>query len=416
MTLPREGAGRGALRLVAAVACLNLLSYVDRQLLVALAPLLMADLGLSRAGIGLLIGVSFISVFAVGTLVVGALADRWHRPYLLAAGLAVWSVATALTATAGGAASLAAWRALVGIGEAALPATALAMLGDRVPPRHLGLANGVFYAGIPLGFALSFVLAGLIGPWLGWRACFAVLGSLGLVVVVLILRLQDPPRRGAPVPAASAAAAARAAIGALAGRPVLLVLMFAGALLAYASASSQHAITWLVEERGFAYPRAALLSAIVIGSAGLGGNLAFGALTDRAHRRHPAGRLLAFALLSAGGLGAAVGFYSLPPTSILFFPAWVVAQAWLLGWYGPLVAAIDERAPAGGRATVIGLTLLLVNLLGVATGPFVTGLIGDRAGLTRGLLASLAPAAVGASLVLVVGLRELVAHRHATSS
>ena len=43
----RGGARGGTLRLVAAVAALNLLSYVDRQLLVALAPLLIADLGLS---------------------------------------------------------------------------------------------------------------------------------------------------------------------------------------------------------------------------------------------------------------------------------------------------------------------------------------------------------------------------------
>jgi MFS family permease len=109
---------RGAVRTVAALAGLNLLSFVDRQLLVALAPLLMADLGLSLADVGLLIGFSFIAVFALGTLVVGVLADRWPRPRLMAGGLAAWSVSTALTGTAGGFASLAAWRALVGVGEA----------------------------------------------------------------------------------------------------------------------------------------------------------------------------------------------------------------------------------------------------------------------------------------------------------
>jgi MFS family permease len=166
--------------MVAAVAALNVLAFVDRQLLVALAPLLIADLGLTRAQIGgLLMGVSFIGVFAVGTLVVGVLADRWNRPRLIALGLAIWSGATALTSTAGGMAWLAAWRSLVGVGEAALPATALAMIGDRVPRRHLGLATGVFYAGIPVGFALSFALSGLVGPRLGWRACFLALGGLG---------------------------------------------------------------------------------------------------------------------------------------------------------------------------------------------------------------------------------------------
>jgi predicted MFS family arabinose efflux permease len=394
---------RGVVRTVAALAALNLLSYVDRQLLVALAPLLMADLGLSRADVGLLIGFSFVAVFAVGTLVVGYLADRWPRPRLMAGGLAAWSASTALTGTAGGFATLAAWRALVGVGEATLPPSALSMLGDRVPPARIGLASGVFYAGVPVGFALSFALAGWVGPWLGWRACFLLLGAAGLVAVPLVWRMADPPRRGAGSrpPSAGLASAARA----VATSPRLLGLIAGGTLLVFASASSQHAITWLVQERGFPFARAAFLSAIVVGTAGLAGNVGIGLLTDRAQRAHPGGRLLALAALGALGLALAALFYRLPPGSVLFFPCWVLAQAWMLGWFGPLIAAVDEAAPAGMRATVTGFTLLVVNLLGVATGPYVTGLIGDRAGLTAGLSWSLVPAAFGLALVAAVGLR-----------
>jgi predicted MFS family arabinose efflux permease len=396
-------ADRGAVRTVAALAGLNLLSYVDRQLLVALAPLLMADLGLSRADVGLLIGLSFMAVYAIGLLVVGVLADRFSRPRLMAGGLAAWSASTALTGTAGGFASLAVWRALVGVGEATLPPTALSMLGDRVPPARIGLANGVFYAGIPVGFALSFVLAGWVGPWLGWRACFFLLGVAGLVAVTLIWRMADPPRRGAGSRPASAglAAAARAVVE----RPALAGLIAAGTLVVFASASSQHAITWLVQERGFPYARAAFLSAVVIGVAGLAGNVGIGFLTDRAQRRRPGGRLVAFSAIGVVGLAAAVLFYRLPPGSAFFFPCWLLSQAWMLGWFGPLVAAIDDAAPAGMRATVVGVALLGVNLLGVGTGPYVTGLIGDHASLTAGLTWSLVPAALGVALVGLLGLR-----------
>jgi predicted MFS family arabinose efflux permease len=395
--------------LVAGLGGLNVLSYVDRQLLVALAPLLIADLGLSRAEIGLLVGLSFVAVFAFGTLVVGALADRWSRPWLMAGGLAAWSTATALTGTATGFGSLAAWRALVGTGEATLPPSALSMLGDRVPPRWAGLAGSVFYAGIPVGFAASFALAGWIGPWLGWRACFLALGALGLGAVGLVWRMADPPRRGtADRPASPGPAATARAVGqALAARPALSVLILAGTLLVYASASSQHAITWLVQERGFAFPRAAFLSAAIVATAGLAGNLGIGALTDRARRRHPGGRLVALAALGALGLTAALLFYRLPPSSVFFLPCWFLAQAWLLGWYGPLVVAVDEIAPPGLRATVIGLALLAANLLGVGVGPYVTGLVGDRVGLTAGLTWSLLPAALGAALLAALGLGQM---------
>jgi predicted MFS family arabinose efflux permease len=242
-----------------------------------------------------------------------------------------------------------------------------------------------------------------VAPGLGWRTCFFLLGAAGLVTVPFVWRMADPPRRGAGTRSASAglAAAARAA----AGRPALGGLIAGGTLLVFASAASQHAITWLVQERGLPYARAAFLSAVVVGAAGLAGNVGIGLLTDRAQRRRRGGRLLALAALGAVGLAAAAFFYRLPPASALFLPCWFVAQAWMLGWFGPFMAAIDEAAPAGLRGTVLGFTLLVTNLLGVATGPYVTGLIGDRVGLTAGLSWSLVPAAVGLVLVGLVGLR-----------
>jgi predicted MFS family arabinose efflux permease len=399
---------RGAWRLLAALAALNVLGYLDRQLLAALAPLLMADLGLSRTQIGLLIGVAFIAVFALSLVVTGALADRVSRSRLVAVGVGVWSIATALTGTASGFASLAAWRAAVGVGEATLPPSALAMLGDAFPPARLGFANGVFYAGVPLGFAGSFALAALLAPTLGWRACFAVVGAVGLATVAFVWRIAEPLRHAgaAKADAAPAGSALARLRDALAAEPTLALLILGGAALAYTSSASQLAITWLVQERGFPFARAAWLSAVFLAIAGLVGNLAIGALTDRARRAGAAARLRAFVAIGAASLLVAAGFYALPAATPLFYACWFAAQAWLLGWYGPLVAAIAELAPPRSRATVIGFCLLVVNLLGVATGAGLTGWLGDRASLTLGLLASVAVGAVGLLLVLLASLRR----------
>src|SRR5918995_6747440 len=86
--------------LLALLTALNILSWIDRQIIPALAPLLMAELGLTSAQIGLLYGYAFILCFILAGAVLGPLADRFHRPRLIAAGLAVWSLFTAVSGLA----------------------------------------------------------------------------------------------------------------------------------------------------------------------------------------------------------------------------------------------------------------------------------------------------------------------------
>ena len=146
----------------------------------------------------------------------------------------------------------------------------------------------------------------------------------------------------------------------------------------------------------------------MIFSAGLLGNLGIGALTDRAgHGRPGCAPRGPRRPRRARPRRTALLFYRLPPASAFFYPSWFLAQAWLWGWYGPLLAAIDEMAPPGRRAAFLGLALLVANVVGVSSGPYVTGLVGDRVSLTAGLSWSLVPAALGALLVAAVGLAEM---------
>ena len=402
----RGAIDHAAWRLALALAGLNVLSYVDRQLVVTLAPLLMADLGLTRAEIGLLVGASFVAAYAALILALGALADRVSRTRLIAAGLLVWSVATALTVFAHNLPQLIVLRMLVGVGEAALPATALAMLADRFPGSRLGLANSVFYAGIPIGFAASFGLAGGLGPWLGWRMCFGVLGVLGLLAVAGALGLSDPPRRAGQPPPERFRAVVRSFGSILARRTRLRLVILGGALLAYMSSSSQHAITWLVQERGVSYPRAALLAGVMVALGGLVGTVAIGAIADRWVRsRLPLGRPGGLAAMGAVAVASSAAFYVLPVASLAFLPCWFVSQSFMLGWFGPMTAEMVEQAPPELRATTAGFGLMVVNVLGVATGPWITGLIGDHVSLSRGLLVSLAVGGAGLVLLAWAGTR-----------
>jgi len=69
--------------LLAFLTLLNVLNFLDRQLIPSLAPKLIADLGLSRADIGLLYGYVFLVFYTGVGLVLGPAGDRWHRPRLI---------------------------------------------------------------------------------------------------------------------------------------------------------------------------------------------------------------------------------------------------------------------------------------------------------------------------------------------
>ena len=181
---PAEPAvSRAAVALLAYLTLLNVLNFVDRTLIASLGPLLIADLGLSRTEIGLLAGFGFVFFYTLVGIFLGLAADRWSRLRLLAGGLALWSAMTAISGLARSFVQLAIPRIFVGIGEATLTPSALSMLGDAFPRRRLGFATGIYYTGVPLGMATSLLVGSVVAPRFGWRACFFLLGGIGLVAM-----------------------------------------------------------------------------------------------------------------------------------------------------------------------------------------------------------------------------------------
>lgn len=170
-----------------------LLNFIDRYAPSAVKDLFKADLGLSDEQTGLVFS-AFVFVYTFACPVFGSLAERGHRPRLLAFAIALWSLATAGAALADGFASLLIARALVGVGEAAFITISPAMIADLFPPERRNRALTVLNVAMPLGVAIGFTLGGLFGQWWGWRAAFVVVGLPGLLLALLALALTDPPR------------------------------------------------------------------------------------------------------------------------------------------------------------------------------------------------------------------------------
>ena len=370
-----------------ALVAMNLLNYLDRQVIAAMLPSIQQQLALSDTQGGLL-GSAFTIVYFLVCPLFGYLGDRRPRPQLLAWGVGLWSVATACTGLSRGFLSLLGVRAAVGIGEAAYGVVAPAMLSDLVPGPQRGRVLSYFYLATPVGGALGYLLGGVLDARIGWRLAFAWVGLRGLLLAVWALYLDDPPRGGADRP--GTAAPATAALGAVyrslaANR--LYVFTVAGNT-AYTFALGGLAFwmpSYLCRVRHYDMARGMLLFGAITAAMGLLGTLVGGHLGDRWQRLHPNGysRLSALSMLGATLCSAAA---LLATAAVGFFVALVAALFCIFLSSGPINAQILGAVPATARATAMATSVFFIHLLGDAISPGLMGMVADRLGLRAAML------------------------------
>jgi len=274
---------------------LNVMNFVDRQLLASFANWIVPDLGLTNTQFGLLTGLIFIIFYSVAGLFMGVLADRVNRTKLIAAGLALWSVLTALSGLAKGFVSLAIPRLFIGVGESIMTPTSMSLLADRFPSSRLGFASGVYYMGVPVGVAASLFVVAYLEPVLGWRGCFYALGGLGVVLAVIMYFIKETPRRHIveavePVEQLSVKEILQVLLSALRNSPALAMTIGGGVAFHFILGAASFEQLWFVQERGFDRSEVAELTGWLAFAGGILGNLFGGVGGDAFLRRTGMGR------------------------------------------------------------------------------------------------------------------------------
>ncbi|NRQ31830.1 MFS transporter [Nonomuraea sp. NN258] len=170
---------------------------LDGMAVTVAIPAMMLDLG---AGLDDLLWVVNAYVLALVMLLVigGRLADLYGPRTLFLIGLAVFTSASGLAGTAGGAGTLIAARVLQGVGAALLLPQTMSMVTHIFPPERRGRAFGLWGVVAGIVVALGPAVGGLIVSSLGWRWIFYVnlpLGGLGLVAVALVCPNPRAERR-----------------------------------------------------------------------------------------------------------------------------------------------------------------------------------------------------------------------------
>jgi MFS family permease len=198
--LSMQGSGEklksGARSALVLLLVINLFNYIDRQILAALEPDIRATFfaagdpnAMTKTG---LLGVAFFVAYMFSAPVLGLLADRLSRWLIVGVAVILWSLASGGSGLAATFAILFATRIFVGIGEAGYGPAAPTLLSDFFPIETRGRMMAIFYAAIPVGSALGYVIGGLVGANLGWRWAFYLVTLPGLLLGLLCFLQRDP--------------------------------------------------------------------------------------------------------------------------------------------------------------------------------------------------------------------------------
>ncbi len=196
--------------LVAMLTAAYVLSYVDRSIIGLLIEPIKADLNLTDEDIGYILGPAFAIIYVGAGLPLGWLVDRKRRTWIVAAGVLIWSLATAVSGLARNFWQLFLARMTVGAGEAVLSPSAMSMISDSFPPEKRGKPIAIYTAALSIGAAVASLIGGtvllwakttddIVVPLLGslapWQLTFIAVGAPGIILALVFLVIREPRRQ-----------------------------------------------------------------------------------------------------------------------------------------------------------------------------------------------------------------------------
>jgi len=139
-------------------------------------------------GVSTVAAASVISAFAlmriVGALPAGRLADRFGRPAVMAAGIAIVAVSSILAGFSGSFTELIILRGAGGLGSAMFGVSGQTLLLVSVPSEQRGRASGLFAGGFLIGGISGPAVGGVIAAW-SERAPFIIYGLMLIVPAII---------------------------------------------------------------------------------------------------------------------------------------------------------------------------------------------------------------------------------------
>ncbi|HET6565702.1 MAG TPA: MFS transporter [Xanthomonadales bacterium] len=370
-------------------------SFIDRQIISLLIEPIRRDLQINDTQVSLLAGIAFTIFYTLMGVPIARLSDQKSRRTIIIIGITFWSLMTAACGTAKVYWQLFLARMGVGVGEATLSPAAMSIISDYFPVTKLARAISVYSMGVYFGAGLALIIGGfvvqlvsqagnvtlpLIGEVYPWQLTFFVVGIMGLPIMLLLMTVKEPVRRGVSTTVKQSEASSlpelkkfvRANLRTLVFH--FLAFSFIGiGIIGYMVWTPTLFIRtwgWSASEIGFAY-------GIILFIGGTSGVYAGGFLADWLQKRGHSD-----AILRSACYCALLGTPFTVITPLVDSSAWAVAGLAITSFFlampqGLPAAALQVIAPNALRAQLTALYFLIGNMIALGFGPTIYALVTD---------------------------------------
>ena len=385
---------------VALLAGVALLNYMDRQMLSTMKDSMQVDITdlQSAANFGRLMAI-FLWIYGLMSPISGIIADNLSRKKLIVGSLLVWSSVTYFMGLATTYDQVFWLRALMGLSEALYLPAGLSLIADYHTGGSRSLAVGIHMTGLYLGQAIGGFGATLAAAY-SWNATFQWFGIIGIVyAVVLAVFLKDKKRVAPEETKVSTPKKPQAnvwlSLKSLFMNPAFWVILLYFAIPSLPGWATKNWLpTLFAENLGLPMSQAGPMATITIAFSSFVGVVFGGILSDRWVRKNIKGRIY------TGAIGLSLTIPSLLLLGFGHSIFEVVSAGVLFGiGFGMFDAnnmpILCQFVSVRQRATAYG----VMNMVGVFAGAMITSVLGswsDEGNLGMGfaLLAAVVAVAV----------------------
>ncbi len=379
------------------------LNSLDRNIINVLQQSIKQEFGLMDWQLGMMTGLAFALLYNIVGIPTARFIDGGAtRRNILAGGLALWSVATAICDITQNFWQLLACRMGVGVGEGSFGPATMTMISDYYGPNERARAMGLYLLGLPLAAFVGMPLGGWVALHYGWRAALMLVGLPGLIIALIVrLTVREPPRGlsdGVVVKVAAALPIGHV-FATVTKKKTVVHLLIAASLSSFSTVGG---MVWIPPflQRSFGLNVAEVSASwgVMSGLAGAVGAFGGGWLADRFGVRSPK----YYMLLPAAAMAVSLPFYLLAVVSGSFplcFACLIVPATLSFSWIPSGIAVTQSLAPMAMRALLGMFVTLAANLIGHGIAPPVIGAMSDLfAALTGSEVSGLRLALIAASI------------------